>query len=327
MRRVAIFAHYDPRDTIKRYIVHHLAALREVCDEVHFASTAQLADKELAKLEGIVTSHRLCENTGYDFGMWARVIGGLALGQWDELVLTNSSVFGPLVPLAGAFERMRGVDCDFWGMTDSLEMEYHIQSFFLVFRARLLKSGQVERFFASVLPYRNKWQVIRSYEIGLTHFLLDQGFKPSVVASVGDPRLRIGVCNPCIGMPIALTKLGVPYVKVELLRDNPYHLRLAPVRARMAALGYPIDCVELERLPKRKILSWFVLRCHRMLRRLRQHFRPAAYLIPAVSAAFRAAPTGSEHGKTSSAIPAPTGPGGPIENPLDRARRPGGSTP
>jgi lipopolysaccharide biosynthesis protein len=29
MRRVAIFAHYDPQNSIKRYIVHHLTALRE----------------------------------------------------------------------------------------------------------------------------------------------------------------------------------------------------------------------------------------------------------------------------------------------------------
>jgi lipopolysaccharide biosynthesis protein len=269
MRRVAVFAHFDPKSTIKRYILHHLAALREVCDEIHFISTSQLAPEELAKLSGLVTSHRLCENTGYDFGMWARAISTLNLREWDELVLTNSSVFGPVAPLAQVFKQMEGRPCDFWGMTDSLEIEYHIQSFFLVFRGSVLKSGHVERFFASVLPYRHKWQVIRSYELGLTHYFFDQGFVPAVVASIHDPGLRLGVCNPCMRVPIRLMELGIPYVKVELLRDNPAGVRLTTVRTRLASLGYPLDLIELERHPRDR----FVLGLYNRLDVLLQRWR------------------------------------------------------
>jgi len=324
MRRVAIFAHYDSQNLVKRYILRHLSALREVCDEIHFASTAQLPDTELAKLDGLVTSHRLCENTGYDFGMWAQMIGGLGLGPWDELVLTNSSVFGPLVPLAGSFERMRGVDCDFWGMTDSLELEYHIQSFFLVLRSSILRSGQVERFFASVLPYRHKWQVIRSYELGLTHFLLDLGFKPAVVGSVNDPRLHLGVSNPCMRVPMELIEMGVPYVKAELLRDNPYHLRLAPIRARMAALGYPVDLVELERYPEERALVGLLNRCRLRFQRWLARNKAVLPLRPSVVAALQGRPAVGEPGKASSVD------GGPDQHAgsrPDRARRPGGNTP
>jgi rhamnosyltransferase len=182
--------------------------------------------------------------------MWAQAIRNLDLRAWDELVLTNSSIIGPVTPLAEAFERMRGTDCDFWGMSDTLAIDYHIQSFFLVFRSSLLKSGQIERFFASVLPYRHKLQVIRSYELGLTQFLLDQGFVPAALASVYDRRLRLGSGNPSIRTPMTLLGLGVPYVKVELLRDNPERLRLGPVRARMASLGCPVDLLELDHHPQ-----------------------------------------------------------------------------
>ena len=318
MRRVAIFAHYDPQDTIKRYILHHLAALREVCDEIHFVSNSQLAREELAKLSGVVTSHRLGENTGYDFGMWAQAIRGLDLQEWDELVLANSSVFGPLAPLASSFERMRATDCDFWGMSDSLEIEYHVQSFFLVIRSTVLKSGQVERFFASVLPYRHKRQVIRSYELGLTHFLLDQGFAPAAVASVNDPRLRLGICNPCMRVPIDLIDLGVPYVKAELLRDNPYHVRLGPVRARMAALGYPVDLIELERYPKERILVGFLNRCRLRLQRWLVRRRPVAPLRPSISAPSRVRPAACEVGRTLSDVSAT---GGPVQTPEPRSDR------
>jgi rhamnosyltransferase len=287
MRRVAVFAHYDSQNTIKRYILRHLAALREVCDEIHFASTAQLGSGELAKLNGLATSSRLCENAGYDFGMWAQVLAPLHLEDCDELVLTNSSVYGPVTPLAQVFARMSDCACDFWGMTDSLEIEYHIQSFFLVFRKSILKSGKVGRFFASVLPYRHKWQVIRSYEVGLTHFFLDEGFVPAVVASVLGRDLRLGACNPCICVPARLLDLGVPYVKVELLRDNPLALRLAPIRARMASLAYPLDLVEIQRKPRERILADLYNRLNMQLQRWRIRGKTALPLRKDVSTMFQ----------------------------------------
>lgn len=287
MRRVAIFAHYDPQSSIKRYILHHLKALREVCDEIHFVSTSQLGETELAKLTGLVDSQRVCENSGYDFKMWADVIRSLDLRSWDELVLTNSSVFGPVTPLSQAFKRMESVACDFWGMTDSLEIEYHIQSFFLVMRKSMLASGVVEQFFTSVLPYRHKQQVIRSYELGLTHFFLDQGFVPAVAASVLDRSLRLGAINPCLRASIPLMELGVPFVKVELLRDNPFALRLAPIRARMASFGYPMDLVEIDRRPRERYLVELWNRIDLQLRRWGLRGRSVIPLRPAVGAAVK----------------------------------------
>ena len=40
MKRIAIYAHYDARGEVKRYVLHTLRHLREECDEVHFVSTA-----------------------------------------------------------------------------------------------------------------------------------------------------------------------------------------------------------------------------------------------------------------------------------------------
>jgi hypothetical protein len=189
--------------------------------------------------------------------MWARSIAVQNLQDWDELVLTNSSVYGPIAPLSRTFQRMTESPCDFWGLTDSLELDYHIQSFFLVMRRRLLHSGAVERFFASILPYRTKWQVIRSYEIGLTHFLLDQGFTPDVLVSVLDPAIGVGVYNPCAWIPAKLIARGMPYVKVALLRDNLAGVRLEPVRRQLVAAGYPMDLVASEAPPPLRF--WMVL--------------------------------------------------------------------
>ena len=71
MRRLAVFAHYDARGVIKKYILRHLEALREVSTEIWFVSTAALPPVELAKAEALCTRAWKRENVGYDFGMWS----------------------------------------------------------------------------------------------------------------------------------------------------------------------------------------------------------------------------------------------------------------
>ena len=58
---------------------------------------------------------------------------------------------------------------DFWGMTENWELCRHIQSYFLVFRRPVLASPALPTFFESVLPFRNKKNVILAYESGVTN--------------------------------------------------------------------------------------------------------------------------------------------------------------
>jgi Rhamnan synthesis protein F len=68
-------------------------------------------------------------------------------------------------------------ECDFWGLTDNDEISSHLQSYFLIFRNRVIQSDCFAQFWKSVLPYKNKDQIIRSYEVGLTIWLQQNGFK------------------------------------------------------------------------------------------------------------------------------------------------------
>lgn len=254
MKRIALFAHYDADDAVKRYIVYHLRRLREHCDEVVFVSTAKLGEAELAKVRPFCSRVTLKDNVGFDFAMWQHALAGVDVKAWDEVVLTNSSVLGPMPSLQGAFDRMAGEACDFWGMTGNHEHSWHLQSYFLVFRRRLLDSPEFARFWSSVLPYREKWHVIRAYEIGLTGYFVENGFVGKAFADLERPR-KLGPLplprrrrprNPTCFYPLELIDEGMPYVKVELLRDNPARLRLGPVRRAMARLGYDLGLVEFD---------------------------------------------------------------------------------
>ena len=187
--------------------------------------------------------------------MWRHALSELDLSVVDELVLANSSVFGPIYPLAPIFEQMAERDCDFWGMTDSFEIRWHVQSYFLVIKRRALQSSAFSQFFDAVLPYRDKDQVIRSYELGLTRFLREHGLKPDAFVPMASwlrsPLRRAHVCakrrNATLYYPLQLISAGMPLVKVQLLRDNPARVSVVLVLQAMAAAGYDMSLVQFDR--------------------------------------------------------------------------------
>ncbi|MBI4701105.1 MAG: hypothetical protein HY744_08095 [Deltaproteobacteria bacterium] len=255
MKRLCIYAHFDAQGEVKRHVRQCLRELRRDCQRVELLSTAALPPAEVAEAETCCDAVTLKGNAGYDFGMWRHALASRELGEWDELVLVNSSVFGPVFPLGPVFARMTASACDFWGMTDNHEIAWHLQSYFLAFKRRVLGSPAFAEFWSSVLPYRDKAQAIRSYEVGLTVFLQGAGFQPrafvpseSLVPSGLLGRLyRHRRGNPTCCHPLRLLRRGMPFVKVELLRDNPVRVPLAPVLRALRRAGYDRSLLEFDR--------------------------------------------------------------------------------
>lgn len=234
-RRLVLFAHWDAEARVRPFVLFHLRALRELGATIHFLSNSPLAGAEQEALRPLCAEVRQRENVGYDFAMWQEALRSVDLAAWDEVILTNSSVIGPLRPLAPIFERMTAAGWDFWGMTETWQVHYHIQSWFLVLRAPALASPALRRFFESVLPYRNKKSVIYAYELGLTAALLDAGLRGAAAfPPQAQPRAWLRDLfvrgtrpwgyrtkkNPTIYYADRLWAAGMPYLKLELLRSR-----------------------------------------------------------------------------------------------------------
>jgi rhamnosyltransferase len=256
MNRTVLFAHYDGQDEVKPYVIHYLGELAKVSSRVMFVSTSRLTDRELSKVRPMCEKVLLRNNVGYDFGMWQKALEDRSILQAsDELVVTNSSLFGPLHPLCPIFDRMSAEPCHFWGMTDNFEHRWHLQSYFLVFKKPVLASESFARFWTSVLPYRNKGQIILSYEVGLTSFLVDEGFVGQAMVPTHSwagrfERARMDVArrhNPTLFYADRLLARGMPFVKVTLLRDNPGGVRLDPIYRSMEEAGYDLGLVKFDR--------------------------------------------------------------------------------
>jgi len=275
VNRIALFAHFDAQNEVKPYVTTFLAGLRPVCDRVVFVSTARLPESELEKLRPHVDTILFKENVGYDFSMWRHAIDHTDLTQCDELVLTNSSILGPVHPLGPIFSRMSDEPCDFWAMTDNFEYRWHLQSYFMVFKRPVLQAEAFRSFFASVLPYRDKVPVVLSYEVGLTSYLVENGFRPgafvsSEVWASWAQRRRMDLerrWNPTLFYPEKLLSLGMPFVKLMLLRDNVGNVALEPVYRAMAKAGYDLTLIEHDRAPQTPPGSWRG-RAHRIWSRI-----------------------------------------------------------
>lgn len=120
-------------------------------------------------------------NEGYDFGSW--IVGLYKIRHYlealDEIILINDSVFGPLFDINPLLEKMRNSACDFWGIVDSYERAYHLQSFFLCFKRRILCERALTDFISQYSFPSEKSKAIEHGELGLSRFLIARGFVPA----------------------------------------------------------------------------------------------------------------------------------------------------
>ncbi len=176
--KIVVFAHYDPAGLVHDFVIYYLRALRDAGYAVVFVSNCP--DLDMASLQRVLpvsTLVLLRENVGYDFGAFKDGIEALGeLSRFEQVVLANDSVYGPLFDLKECLARC-DASADIWGMTDNRAGGYHLQSYFLLFRGRALVCPELKAFFRSVRPVQSKEWVIRRYEIGLTQAMQRAGLR------------------------------------------------------------------------------------------------------------------------------------------------------
>jgi len=211
-RRITLFAAYDAEGIIDDVVLEYITELSRHSD-LYFLSDFDLNQQELDKLKGIAKGAWGIRHGEYDFGSYKRLakylVGWKKLQEYDEILLVNDSSY-LLRPLDDVFEKMSKKSCSWWGMQaskgiyetrhepsnqyekkisiETIKNEYlekfeedsiydfHIGSYFLVFRQPVIESGFLENFLKGVKKQANKKNIILSYEIGLTRALINKGY-------------------------------------------------------------------------------------------------------------------------------------------------------
>lgn len=196
VKKVAIFAHYDPQSKIDDYVIFYLEQLKKSVDKIIFVSDCDITDeKELKKLDGLVLDH-ICKKHGeYDFGSYKRGFELLTTKYKEDFLNLNELVFvNDSCYCLGSFEKifkdMEMVECDAWGMVDDwcnnlsgklisqFESKYFLQSWFLVFKKTVFLENFFREFFSGIKKLPQKANIYQKT------ILYSQLIQPNIIKSL-----------------------------------------------------------------------------------------------------------------------------------------------
>ena len=157
------------------------------------------------------------QNLGYDFGSWAVALNAIPeIFDAKELLLTNDSLIGPFADFSHLLSNFRNSNYDITGITDSDQLQYHIQSYMVYLNETAIKEKNIQDFLLSIVHLGLKNDVILKYELGLTRVAQLSGLFVGAVYpwnSVVQPGK-----NPTLRGWQRLIHLGFPFLKREAVR-------------------------------------------------------------------------------------------------------------
>ena len=271
-KRFSMYCFYDKDGIVGEYVFYYLKALKEVSEFLYVIVNGCINENDRTKLLTIANRVDIRENYGYDAYAYKHALNECKniLPEYDELILSNNSFYGPLYPLTNMFECMENRDkrssnasnIDFWGITihlrsDSIlshkqKLPYineHIQSYFVVFKRQVFLSNTFANFFHN-LPAIDKFSdAVVLFELELTRVLSEEGHfgYASYVNPTGFPN---GNCT--LTYPYDLYHDGKsPFVKRKAFFED-YHDFISKNRGNQsrklldelkASSSYPVELI------------------------------------------------------------------------------------
>jgi lipopolysaccharide biosynthesis protein len=252
-RRLIVYVVWDRRGDVENYVTQALDGLREHAGHILVVVNGVLSDTGREKLEPLADEVLVRENRGFD--IWGHKhaidhIGG-RIGEFDEVVLTNDTWFGPVRPYGPVFNRMEVSRADFWGMTDHAREEpnpftgkgvlsYHLQSFWIAVRRAMFLSPEWSDYWQNLPEMPGYFDAVLQHEAIFTQHFADAGFRHDVAF----PSVDYPTDHPALFNPDLLLADGCPLLKRRPFFHYPPFLDRHAVIGRellgvVDAYGYP----------------------------------------------------------------------------------------
>lgn len=220
VKRLAIYFFYDQDGIVSDYVLYMLADLKKNVSELMVVCNGILTPEGRDRLEAITPRILVRENEGFD--VWAYKKGMESYGwekivKFDELVLLNSTIMGPLYPLSNMFNDMNKRDVDFWGITTHAKVNFdpfgkskygylplHLQSHFIAIRKHMLQSIEYRKYWDERPAISNYDEAICWHEIIFTKDFEDKGFTWQAYVDTSD--MEEYVASPITMAPLELVQ-------------------------------------------------------------------------------------------------------------------------
>ena len=216
-KRICLLAGFDKRNIVQDYVVYLARKMSKISDVYYFAD-GTMPSRELDKIRPYVKYAQSAPHKGGYFGSWQYLIhfiGWENLSKYQEMIICNDSIYGPLTNMEDIFDYMDLKGYDFWGLTENYNSEYHLDSYFMVFNQDVVANPKFRQFWQSITPELNK----KSYETVLTPFLTENGF-------IGNSYIKNYKKEDQLAYPLHLIKANkMPFIRVKSLAEPAQNLK------------------------------------------------------------------------------------------------------
>lgn len=202
MKRAAIYVFHDAQGIVDRYVPVFLKELKRFTAKLLVVVNGEVNEAGMQRLQSCADEVMVRPNEGYDItGYKAGIfhIGWQEMQKYDELMLVNSTNYGPLYPFDEMFETMSARDVDFWGVTKHHKVDFdvfgtckygyvpeHIQSSFLVIRQPMLSSTYFKKRWEDLPVIHSYGEAIGFFEVIFTKESIEAGYKADVYVNTDD---------------------------------------------------------------------------------------------------------------------------------------------
>ncbi|MEO6904411.1 MAG: hypothetical protein ABI315_14825 [Bacteroidia bacterium] len=212
MKSICFFSSYFNQPIIPYYIRFYLDNLSPFFTKIIFITNQKvLHTDDYSYLEKNNIELLYVVNEGWDFGMWYKALKLYDVKNYDRVGLINDSCILLEKP-THFFNWLEKSEDDYCGMVDSNAISYHIQSYFVIINKRAI--AEVYNYFMQNGLIINIKNVIYTYEIGLSSYLLNKGYKLGACYSTNDYK---GEYSPTFLMALSLIKKGFPLIKKKII--------------------------------------------------------------------------------------------------------------
>ena len=148
--RYAVYVFHDDKGIVGDYVCRFLEGMRKVASRILVVVNGDVNKEGMEKLSRVSDEVFVRPNVGYDITAYKEGLLRISreeLLSYDEAVICNDTLYGPIVPFTEMFDAMAEKDLDFWGITAFHGAPFdpfgtisygflpeHVQSFFQVFR-------------------------------------------------------------------------------------------------------------------------------------------------------------------------------------------------
>ena len=213
-KRLLIYFIYDRDGIVDDYIFYMLDDLDKNVEDIFVVVNGNLEAKSKERLK--FYTDQILERANKGFDVWAykeamETLGWEKLKTYDEVILMNYTIMGPIYPLKEMFDTMAERDLDFWGVTKFHQVDMdpfgtvpygylpdHIQTHFLVFRKTLVESRELQHYWETMPMIMSYQDSVGRHEASFTKRFSDFGFKWDVYVDSEDYREL--TYQPIIGM-------------------------------------------------------------------------------------------------------------------------------